>query len=499
MSLKETLPEIIKNAYFLIYDKDTNKRPVFPCITISPYGRRSEGSENPYQAVIDEPRPEHLPSPSNKDGANSRINHPAAPHTPEEIELNNEKYPAHLIVWWYGENNESREYPTIIDLAQMQPENRKPFLEAIANQIRNAVLFLKEQIPNIKQEEIHRYVEIYGLGGHTKPDERKRTGSSRGAQSHPMGHINVAYHPYEKYKRLAEEKSLNPREFLKQVGPMDTDVFYRWHPFISTIIREIILKNDSLEANVISTETHKIGEKCISFYEGFTIEFINSLNLVDTLEILCQVVDFFQGIYDILRSGYNEYYQHIGDGKKTLSEKKQIIFDRIKSYFNSQLKREVSYFYEFINEIIDFTLNFHPTYQQLLLWQQLDDVSQQTKDHLARMQKTYEKIQQIIKDPEKKQRLIKWLQRIYGFNPFEAEAYLQFFIDMTSSTAEDQWKNIEFTWADQLSISYLLNKYSIDENGNIQVDELTIASRFFTNKGVFEDLAGMVINRPQGI
>lgn len=496
-----SLVEAIKNAYSLINPNDQNK-PVFPRLIVAPHGQRSEGSKDPCRIVINEPRPDHLPQPSKKGNAVSFCNYPASPHTPMTIELNGVRYPAHILVWWYREKDDSNEYPTIIDLSRMEPEARKPFLEAIANQISDAVLFLKEQNSQIKPEEIHRYIKIYGLGGHTKPDERERTGLSRGAQSHPMGHINVVYHPFEKYKERVEKRPANHREFLKQIGPMDTVVFDRWEGYILTIIRKLISKNDLPQPNVSSTKTHKIGEQCISFYEGFTIEFTSSQNLVNSLEILCQVIGFFQGIYEILRTGYDQYYQHIGNKKEELIEIKTVMFNNLKSFFSDQLpisEDETPYFDKFFKEIIDFALSFHPTYQQLRLWQNSADVSQDTKTRLFKMQEAYEKIQKISKDPEKEQRLTKWLQRFYGFSPFEAMAYLQFFYDMTSPTAEDQWKNIQFTCAGQLPISCLIDKYTIDENGSIQVNALTIAPRFFTNKGVFEDLAGMIIDRPQGV
>lgn len=496
-----SLVEAINNAFSLIDPKNQDK-PTFPHLTIPPYGQRSEGSADPYRTVICEPRPDHLPQPSINGSAVSFCNHPASPHTPMQFELNGVRYPSHIVVWWYKEKDGPNEYPTIIDLSQMETEARKPFLEAIANQISDAVLFLKAHNPQINLKDIHRHIEIYGLGGHTKPEERKTTGLSRGAQSHPMGHLNVVYHPNEEYKKLAEKRPVNYREFLKHIGPMDSVVFDRWERYISSILKKIISKNNIPQPIVTSVKTHKIGEKNFYFYEGFTIEFSSSQNLVSSLEILCQVIGFFQGIYEILRTGYDQYYQHIGNKKEELSEIKKVMFNNLKSFFSDQLpisEDETPYFDKFFMEIVDFALSFHPTYQQLRLWQNSANVSQDTKTRLIKMQETYEKIQKISKDPEKEQRLVKWLQRFYGFSPFEAKAYLQFFYDMTSPTAEDQWKDIQFTWAGQLSTSYLIDRYTIDENGSIQINALTITSRFLTNKGAVEDLAGMVIDRPQGV
>ena len=497
-----SLIETIKQATCLINPKNPNQ-PQFPQITIPPFARRSEGKKDPYSEVINESRPPHLESFfSEKDSTISFCTHPASPHTPELIEIQGISYPAHLLVWWYEKNSESRKYPTIIDLARMNSEKRRPFLIAIASEIKKAVMFLKNEF-QIPDEELHHYIEIYGLGGHTKPDERKKTGLSRGAQSHPMGHINVVYHPYEKYKELAQKGDTSPRQFLKQVGPMDTVVFNRWKSFLSVIATEIISSstNPHLLKSVKSEENYEKQENSISFYEGLTITFNQPQNMIDTLETICQIIAFFDGLYLQLRVGYETYYQHIGDGDKILSIIKKELIENIKLYFNQQIPgQKIIHLDDFINQIVDFSLNFHPTYQQLVLWQNSDEVSQATKDRLNSLQKTYEKIQETIKDPEKKQRLIKWLEKFYSLTSFEAEAYLQFFIDMTSSTADDQWRSIEFTWADQLSLSYLLDKYIVDENdGTIKVSKLTIAPRFFTNKGVFEDLAGMGISRPQGI
>jgi len=62
----------------------------------------------------------------------------------------------------------------------------------------------------------------------------------------------------------------------------------------------------------------------------------------------------------------------------------------------------------------------------------------------------------------------------------------------------DDWKNIKFTFPNQISLSWMIEEYEIGDNGEILVTKITIAPRFMTEKGAFEDIGGIRVIRKEG-
>lgn len=500
-----------------------------PQITISSYGRRSDLSPNPLEQLLDEYNGKYR----NTDFPKPRINNnnniiaftlpPASPHTSKVFDFKGTNCPAHLNVWW-GEIGKDKQI-TILDLARMPKEQRQPYLKAIASQIQKGVLFLGtkiEDLSRLPQNEWHELLEIYGLGGYASPKERKSSGLSRGAQSHPSGHLNIVYHPYEKYHQLAKVEPSTPREILKHIGPMDT-VIFEWEKFFLGIIGAILTKNQHTQCRIESEQIHGIrpDNKSISFYEGFGIQYDNpGLPLDEALNDLCDIIGFFDQFYTILRKGYDQYHLHINQDRVTEEIRLKIIDDlfsllsKIKT-FNSN--DEILHSKQILGEIVDFSLSFMPTYQQIINWLENPNLSQETISYLERKKSQYERFLSTFEEikklnnpnmilaederkklQEKKDRVLKGIKLTYGFTfDLEAEIFWQFLIDMVQPG--ENWKNIEYTWSSYLSVSYLVDQYSFDKDGNLHVKKLTLAPRLFTNKGVFEDLAGIVIKRPQGV
>lgn len=88
--------------------------------------------------------------------------------------------------------------------------------------------------------------------------------------------------------------------------------------------------------------------------------------------------------------------------------------------------------------------------------------------------------------------------RFYGVSSIVAESLILMIENQIADPADD-WKNIKFTFPNQISLSWMIEEYEIGDNGEILVKKITIAPRFMMEKGVFEDIAGMKVDRPQGI
>jgi len=99
---------------------------------------------------------------------------------------------------------------------------------------------------------------------------------------------------------------------------------------------------------------------------------------------------------------------------------------------------------------------------------------------------------------EEKKAFVDKVAGFYGVTSIVAESLVLMIENQIADPAND-WKNIKFTWPNQLSLSYMIEDYEIDNNGEILVKKITIAPRFMTEKGAFEDMAGMIIRRCQGV
>jgi hypothetical protein len=457
----------------------------FPTLTVPPCGDRSEVSKNPVVQILKEA--EGFGVHSVKDGTVTvGITSAASPHTPEMIKnpsQNQEKseIPAHFIVWAADTSNDNP--IAILDIAKMSDEERQRYWQLIAGGIEHAVHILKTSLSKEKNS-----IEIYGLGGHISPEERRANGLGRGAQSHPLFHINVVAHQYDQYKKEAKPEKISPRDFLKQAGPMDTLFMNNFKYDIVAIINNL-LKQTNTPFQTQAEEATSIGKNLVRFYEGISIENPDGLPLEQSFETIGKIVGLFASLYDSLRH-YFDIYWLSSDQKQTRKEaviQLGLLLDKI-DYPQKN---------DFIKRLVEFAFSFYPTYQQVNHWLNQNQIplDENVKKRLSRLEKIYKYIQDM--PPARRKSVLTFLKGAYGFDDFQAEAYLQFLID--ASSPGENWKSIEYVWSGKLSFSYMFEKYHIDENGQIIVDKTTLAPRFFTNKGAFEDIGGLRIVRNTGV
>ena len=195
--------------------------PQLPQVKVPPFGERADKTLTPedFREMLKKQALQQFES----DNSLVLITYAASPHTIAHIptEEEQEKPPAHLLVWWFKKEGKSLQRLDMLALSQLEDEKRKEILSQIAEGIRWSVNFLRNKL-NLPEEQISKFIEIYGLTGHATTQERKETGLSRGAQSNPEGHLSVVYHPYEEYSEQATQILPTTAQLLKHLGPFDT-------------------------------------------------------------------------------------------------------------------------------------------------------------------------------------------------------------------------------------------------------------------------------------
>jgi hypothetical protein len=472
-------------ATIIRFQSDFIDKKRFPTLFIPPCGDRSELNSNPIVPILDEAQKFDVYYV--KDGTVTvGITSAASPHTPEMIKNPNQnpkkpEIPAHFIVWAADTSNDNP--IAILNIAKTSDEERQRYWQLIAGGIEHAIHILKT---SLSEEEEHS-IEIYGLGGHISPEERQATGLSRGAQSHPLFHVNVVAHQYQKYRKEAKLEKISPRDFLKQAGPMDTLFMNNFKYDIVTIINNI-LKQINTPFQTQAEEATGIGKNLVRFYEGISIEF-HGLSVEESFETIGKIVCLFASLYDSLRHYFDIYW--LSSDQEQTKKEAMIQLELLLGKIDYPQKND------FIERLVEFAFSFSPTHQQLDHWLNQNQIllDENVKKRLLKLKKTYEYIQNM--QPANRKKVLALLKGKYGFDDFQAEAYLQFLID--ASSPGKNWKSIEYVWSGKLSFSYMLEKYHADENGQIIVEKITLAPRFFTNKGAFEDIGGLRVVRNTGV
>jgi hypothetical protein len=145
------------------------------------------------------------------------------------------------------------------------------------------------------------------------------------------------------------------------------------------------------------------------------------------------------------------------------------------------------------------TLSFRPTYQQLTNWEKDENIDESLRDRISRLKNKYEKRRKRLKSMtnEEKNAFVDRVARFYGVDSIVAESLVLMIENQIADPADD-WKNIKFTFPNQISLSWMIEEYEIGDNGEILVTKITIAPRFMTEKGAFEDIGGMRVIRKEG-
>ena len=472
-----------------------------PTLTISPFGQRGEGKgrdkfiENLFKEA------ERYGFKSQilrvRDGnVFSLITPAASPHTTEMIKINlngpEVKIPAHLIVWW-GELGKRIDF---LSLSRMKKEEREKFFSLIGENIKLAFQFLYDKLPEKYKNNPDQVLEIYGLVGHANEEERKNSGLSKGAQSNPEGHINICFHPYDKYREEVQIKKFDAADFLKHTGVMDTILMNNFGNFFSQITG-LIFKIPNLS---VSWELkHAFSQDQISIYEGLRLNFYKQpRGLNEALEVIAKIVGFYDQIYEDLKQGFENYWKNIGnENKKTeiIRQLKRSLVERLRQIGVTN----VEMFDRQIDSLVDMTLSFRPTYQQLTNWEKDENINESSRDIISRLKNKYTKRRERLKSmtDEEKNAFVDRVARFYGVSSIVAESLVLMIENQIADPAND-WKNIKFTFPNQISLSWMIEEYEIGDNGEILVTKITVAPRFMTEKGAFEDMGGMRVVRKEG-
>ena len=470
-----------------------------PTLTVSPFGPRGEGKgrDEFIKNLFEEAERYGFKSQIIRDGnVFSLITPPASPHTTEMIKINlndqEVEIPAHLIVWW-GKVGERIDF---LSLSRMKEEERKKFFSLIGENIKIAFQFLYDNLPEEYKNKPDQVLEIYGLVGHANEEERKNSGLSRGAQSNPEGHINICFHPYDKYRKKVEKKGINAADFLKHTGVMDTILMNNFGDFFSQITG-LIFNIPNL--SVYWELKHVSSKNQISIYEGLKLNFYEKpLQLNEALEFIAKIVGFYDQIYEDLKQGFENYWKNIGnENKKTemIRELKRSLVERLRQIG----VRNVEMFDRQIDSLVDMTFSFRPTYQQLTNWEKDENIDESLRDRISRLKNKYEKRRKRLKSMtnEEKNAFVDRVARFYGVDSIVAESLVLMIENQIADPADD-WKNIKFTFPNQISLSWMIEEYEIGDNGEILVTKITVAPRFMTEKGAFEDIGGMRVIRKEG-
>lgn len=481
--MKEPLNLIIDQLNLLNFNfpRDKEGNILCPILNIPPNQPRKDSNPNFIEGIIEEAKKLGFNILNNR-YFYSCITTAASPHTP--IKIN--EMPAHLLVWWWGENNTRIDF---LALSKLPTNEKKEIIEIIAI---NTTIALKKILENIGEENFQN-VEIYGLVGHSTPDARKQTGLSRGAQSAKDGHLNIVYHPYSQYQDMVKLKTITPEELLKHTGIIDTIIIKQWGNFLSNLARRIIQERG---INITTELKHGSSQDQVSFYEGIKINcYKEPIPLTKALYIISEIVNVFNNIYEIIQQGYEHYWKNIHNPNSNSQELKHQIIQQIMQQINSQNLNDKKQ----IESIVDFAFSFKPTYGQICNFLQDSSLNDKSRKELERLKTKYEKRRKKLSEMTEKEldQLVKKISHYYDIDEIIAKSILTL-IQHQIADPSMSWKNIEFTWPPQLSLAYAIENYDI-KNDEIKVRKITIAFRFMSNKGVFEDMAGAIIKRNEAL
>ncbi|GEM_PF-3629036 len=404
--------------------------------------------------------------------------------------LPEEDVAAHLLTWWWGKDGSRCD---LLQLSHLPDREREKYIQVIAQQVSDGVEVLRASL-GLSKEDAAQAIKIYGLWGHGTAEERRQTGLSRGAQSSPDGHLNIAYHPYENI-HAANLQQVTLSETAKQIGAWDSITFYRFESTITEQIRRIVAarthNNPAVEVAAVQTHSARSDGKALRFFEGHKVTFDRPVDFHTATVILLDTVDQFGTFYDKLSAHYAGYHKNITDSEKKAHIRKQLLEDAHAMKFEGPAGEELA----------DYVLSMQPTYTQVTRWaQELQDEGKSPDDPsvttLVHLRGKYKAINDRLNRPGGRNFVRAILLGNYDITSFEADILLTMIEDRLKPAEE--YRNIEFTMPKYFSGSYFFEDYEISEDRSIQVKSLTFSSRLGSTKGAIEDMLGVVIRRSMG-
>ncbi|GIW63272.1 MAG: hypothetical protein KatS3mg091_074 [Patescibacteria group bacterium] len=498
----EKIVDVFREGYLLVSDFGRS-RFVLPYVRVNSFLRRADNLTDPkvFRSVL---LKQSLSKILTNQCSISFVTYAASPHTTEKIVFNQKTMPGHFIVWWMKSKNKSKQIKDLkrfdfIKLSTSSLRHNKQTIDLIA---KNIAFCIDVFLTNCSQLKVFHdrgilsdYLTIYGLVGYSLPDSRKRYGFSRGSQSSPEGHLNIVLHQFKKYVDLSVLKKPKADEWLKHLGPVDTVVYNLFRLEISEINSLIIQGLGYHNFSVGFDKNWQIYDtkKKVSFFEGFYIYFDERLEISDVLLILSKLVRFYNKLYYLLSKYFKKFYQSFN-----LPEKQEIIrIEFLKSVEEFLLKIDLNSgknnWQRSAEKFVDFTLSLAPTFLQVKNWVRY---SKKNKENLKILYQIYVEEKKKLSLESYQNKLVKMFMRKYNLDKISASALLRMKLDLYKE--ESEWQTIQFTMPETISLSYLISDY-IYKDGKVYAGKLSIAPRLMTQKGVFEDLAGVIIQREAGI
>lgn len=440
------------------------------------------------------------------DGVLSGLTIPAAPHTlssvrkedlsariestigrKPEIPVLSEDVAAHLLVWMWGEQG------TRVDalaLSLLPDTERQRYIDAIEHETERGVKLLSELL-QLPPSEASKSLRLYGLWGHGTMDERKQTGLVRGAQSQEDFHINIAHLSSLETATLAESKEVTLSELMKQIGAWDTVVFELFDQKIQNRMLKIVQAR--LPGKVVGVTTEQVhgsnsDGSAVRYHEGFRLKFLDGVTFSESMQVLLDIVQEGEVLYSGLRDRYDAYQKNNANPIAVASIRDEMLEFVTARGFDGKIGQKM----------VDLTLNVKPTYIQVCSY--TDALMKEGKSehdaslkHLQQTKKRYEKLHERLNQPNGREKFSQVLLNHYGFTQLEADIFTRKIEDHVRPVKEAG--KIEFTMPVHMSGSYLFRDYDIKPDGTIGVNELTVATRIGSTKGMIEDLVGVVIRR----
>jgi hypothetical protein len=403
--------------------------------------------------------------------------------------------PLHLINWWLTTPNQEAAVGSHTPVVFPQLTTDQKAVEQLLKVIgKNTALsvevldrLLRQIHPETEQLPIDQRIRIYAVFGHTPKCDRQTSGLSRGPQSHPEGHLHVVALPEAILQHHALPQEVTPQTLLKQMSPFDS-VFFSCAK--STIVRK--LKEKGVGAHEVSVHEKDQDSGRVTYFDGYQIDFDSPQNFEHSMQIVTEIINEAEPVYQSLRMQYQKYYNHLADEQAKAAVTTESV----------ALLTHAGFTHAEAEKIVRTTFKLKPTYSQVKAWVNEQD-NGPNKDALNKLLGKYEKRRRLIQflqddtkttkpDNTSKQKVINRIMQAYELNEQEVQLYLLLLDEQLKDTLAGERATL--TMPGKLSGGYSLS-YSL-VNGQLQISGITIATRF-SEKNIYEDLVGEALTREE--
>lgn len=438
-----------------------------------------------------------------KDGIRSGILPVASAHTPLEVsqwdiqqaihsvsgeEVTDFQYPdnmaAQLTAYVWGEKGKNIR---TLDIAQMSPVERWPYILAMLEQTENMTRVLAEAGYVGITDKMDEKIKLYMVFGNSTEQERRQYLLAPAVQTIGAFHMHATYFP-DWLKDRVNYTAVSEDDYLKQLGPMDT----LWHKHfdieVINQIRNIAAEMGNPHVRVSSLVDHAVrpDNKGVANFEGYTIKYAEPVVAAFAYEMAFRTMDWYNDIHNVCMNAFEEYYKKAGDGLGQEAVRKELT-DALRGLgFNLKASK-----------LADFVFSNRPTYGQIVTWLDEDTttstIAAESRKNLENMRRKYEIRHNNFKDPQYYQKMVNNVMKVYGTTPNEAKLLLRIMEEPYLPSAD--YKRVKFNVPRHPSGSVIFSKYNVSDT--LWVEEMIIATR--QEKGVVEDLIDANVSRDKGI